>query len=295
MTTRREFLASAGAASLTMAAEGLFAAADPKDPYTAASREIAQVKAAEYEQYLLGKGPAKAAFKRLDAAFDRVMAEVAATKVGPKENPAVWLLYNMGLVVKTNESLFGIDIRHRRELELAKILDFAFITHKHGDHWSKPYYELLNRRGKTVMSNFMENWGGNPGGYRRERGTVKLRDVTVNYDLCDHNEYLVNYTTAYELVFANGFRLYHTGDCCSERKLNPQQAPDLWCVHPMCGMDPRKGAKKFAPKRTAVLHLNEMGHDEWRWSYKNGLNAAKGIRTIGGCDAFVPVWGERIV
>lgn len=288
---RREFIVSGAA----FAALGGFAATPSGDRYGAASKEIAAVKAADYERYLEDGKLTKPVFKRLEAAFDQVMKEVQATEVGAKDNPAIWYLYNMGIVVKTNESTFGIDVRHRRECEMAKILDFTLITHKHGDHWTQAFYDAVNGRGKTVVSNFMENYAAKVGGYCREKKTLKLRDVSVKCDLCDHTPYLVNFTSNYEITFPNGFRLFHSGDCCNAAKLNPAKSPDLWLVHPMCGMDAAKGIQKFAPKVTALVHLNELGHDKWRWTYANGLSLQKRFAEQFNAKSIVPVWGERIV
>ena len=55
--------------------------------------------------------------------------------------PAVWFIYNMGFVVKTAKSLFAIDLHHRRAELLAPKLDFALITHNHGDHYTERFYK----------------------------------------------------------------------------------------------------------------------------------------------------------
>ena len=89
-------------------------------------------------------------------AFEKVMREVKATVV-TRDVPAVWSVYNMGYIVKTRESLFSIDLNHRRGTEFAPILDFALVTHNHGDHWRKDFYKAMAKRGKAVFSNFLDN------------------------------------------------------------------------------------------------------------------------------------------
>ena len=66
--------------------------------------------------------------------------------------PAVWSVYNMGYIVKTRRSLFSIDLVHRRDAEFAPLLDFALITHNHGDHWRKGFYGAVNGWGRTPRS-----------------------------------------------------------------------------------------------------------------------------------------------
>ena len=96
--------------------------------------------------------------ERLEAAFDKVMREVKETVV-TGDAPAVWSVYNMGYVVKTREATFSIDLVHRRAGEFAPMLDFALVTHNHSDHWSRDLYAPMNGAGKTVVSNFLDNYG----------------------------------------------------------------------------------------------------------------------------------------
>ena len=62
------------------------------------------------------------ALKALDYAFDRVLREIKETVV-EGDAPAVWSVYNMGYIVKTRESLFSIDLKHRRAHGLVPLLD----------------------------------------------------------------------------------------------------------------------------------------------------------------------------
>ena len=78
-----------------------------------------------YGQYLRdGKTHGLKALEDLEAAFGKVMREVGETVV-TGDAPAIWSVYNMGYVVKTREALFSIDLVHRRDRELAGMLDFA--------------------------------------------------------------------------------------------------------------------------------------------------------------------------
>ena len=70
-----------------------------------------------------------------ERSFDRVLEEFKRTKPDG-DKPAIWYLYNMGVIVKTKTCAFGIDICHRRAPELAPFLDFVLVTHNHGDHFN---------------------------------------------------------------------------------------------------------------------------------------------------------------
>jgi len=299
MLNRREFVVSGAA----FAALGGCATAPRSvaDDYETIQREIDGVRAADFAVYrqafepsMLRKFPA---LDRLENAFDRVLREVRETVVTDK--PAVWLLYNMGIVVKTPETCLAVDISHRRAEVLAPLLDFALITHNHNDHYTESYYAALNGAGKTVISNFKDNYGtkdwGRDGGYTRAAKTFAIRDVTVKTGLTDHNGYLVDFTSTFE-ISSHGYTIYHTGDCSNVEKLNPTVAPDLWIVHPRCGLKTADGVKKFRPKTTVIAHLNELGHDvnRWRWTWAQGLEEKAQVEAAGGA-AIVPTWGMRLV
>lgn len=296
---RREFICSGSA--FAFAGATLANGASEEDRYRLLQAEIDQIRAADFKAYKFDYRPEMlrrfAALQRLEDAFDRVLKEVRETKV--TDRPAVWFLYNMGVVVKTPETCFAIDLMHRRGHELASLLDFALITHNHGDHYTEAFYEAMNGAGKTVISNFKDNYGTRDwrrdGGYTRVPKTFRIKDIEISSRLANHNDYLVDFTSTFEIK-SHGFVIYHTGDCSSLDKLNPTAVPDLWCVHPRCGLDPAAAVRKFHPRQTAVLHLNELGHDvnKWRWTWQDGLSVKRTIEGAGGI-AIVPVWGERIV
>ena len=302
--TRGEFLKTAGSAAILAAAGDSFGdgtAIGAKVDYAALQAEIDEVTPQDFKAYLDGEWDwfgltRKAALQRLDDAFDKVLAEVKSTVVA--DRPAVWLVYNMGVIVKTKEACFSIDLKHRKAPEIAPLLDFALITHNHGDHYTGEFYKAMNGAGKTVISNFKDNYGtknwGKDGGYTRAVKAFRIKDVEIRTSLTDHNGYLVDFTTAFEVHVGN-YTIYHSGDCSNVAKLNPTRRPDLWIVHPYCGMKAERGVEKMKPQLTVMAHLNELGHarDRWRWTWSDGLKAKARAEEAGGA-AIVPVWGERI-
>ena len=304
--TRGEFIRTAGAAAVMTAAGRAFggeAAIGAPVDYAALQAEIDEVTPQMFFDYNangqglfadwfgIGEQPA---LTRLDAAFDKVMAEVKSTVVTDK--PAIWFVYNMGVIVKTKETCFSIDLKHRKAPEIAPLLDFALITHNHGDHFTEEFYKAMNGAGKTVISNFKDNYGTKDwvknGGYTRVPKTFKLGDVEIHTSLTDHNGYLVDYTTVFEIQVGK-YVILHSGDCGNVNKLNPRRCPDLWMMHPYCCMKIEDGVKRMRPKLTAVMHLNELGHARWRWTWQDGLKAKEAAEKAGG-EAIVPMWGDRI-
>ena len=299
--TRGEFIQGLGATAC-LAASGFATAGDKEalpDAYAKSQAEIDQVTPADFSAYREGTDePSLAALKALDDAFDKVVSEVKATVV--TDCPAVWLVYNMGIVVKTKRSCFAIDLNHRKAAAAAGLFDFALITHNHGDHYTEAFYAAMNGARKTVVNNFRDNYGvrdwRKDGGYTHGNKTFTLRDVEVRTHVTDHNGYLVDFTSAMEVKIGD-FVLLHTGDCSNVDKVNPAcSSPDLWVVHPRCGMDVADGVKKFRPKKTVLAHLNELGHarDRWRWSWTDGLAEAAKAEAAGSAG-IVPLWGARIV
>ncbi len=244
--------------------------------------------------------------EKLEAAFDKVMREAQTTVVSGTA-PAVWSVYNMGYVVKTRDAMFSIDLVHRRAVELAPMLDFALITHNHGDHWRQDFYDAMNGVKKTVISNFLDNYGaadwrkGGPdwmagGGYIRGERLFRIKDVEIRTSLVDHNDYLIDFTTAFEMRIGD-FILYHTGDSGkgTEPKLGTKWGrPDLWLFFPGCGIDVAKAVEKVNPKRIVFGHLWELGHKSGRLKapgVRKGLEKARPVCP----DTNFALWGDRIL
>ena len=298
---RREFVSGAGAFAAAGVINRLFAepAEDALDVW---QRETDLVKAETFRDYLKdGDTRGLVSLEKLERAFEKVFREAREATVG--DVPAVWSVYNMGYIVKTRESLFSIDLHHRRAREFAPLLDFALITHNHDDHYRMPFYKAMNGAGKTVVSNFLDNYGaadwrkgGNyweQGGYIRGVRTFKLKDVEIRTSLVDHNKYLIDFTTAFEIRVGR-WRLYHSGDCGNAAKLGTVWGkPDLWTFFPGCGVDVAEALGKVGAKRTVFGHLWELGHSTGRLTtpmVRAALAKAKSV----GAKAEVAVWGDRI-
>lgn len=296
-----------GAACL--AATGLCQSARAEeDAISAWQRETDLVPPTVYIPYMSdGDTRGRAALDKLEAAYEKVLREIDCTTVA--DVPAVWSVYNMGYVVKTRESLFSIDLVHRRDAELAPKLDFALITHNHSDHWRRELYKAMNGAGKMVISNFLDNYGAydwskpteerRAGGYTRAQKTFKIRDVEIRTSLVDHNSYLIDFTTAFEIRVGDWI-LYHTGDCGngSEGKVGTTWGrPDLWLFFPGCGIDVAKAVRKVQPKRIVFGHLWELGHKVGNGKgrlnepqIRRALSAAKPICR----ETSVAFWGDKV-
>jgi L-ascorbate metabolism protein UlaG (beta-lactamase superfamily) len=235
-------------------------------------------------------------------AFEKVMREVKATVV-TGDVPAIWSVYNMGYIVKTRESLFSIDLNHRRGTEFAPLLDFALITHNHGDHWRKDFYDAMTGQGKIVASNFLDNPRFNEmkGDSAKGVGTYRIKDVEIRTSLIDHSDaaWGINFTMAFEIRIGN-WLLYHTGDSGrgTEPKLvTPWGRPDLWLFFPGCGINTAKAVEKINAKRIVFGHLWELGH---KTRHRGRLDEPLIRRALAAArpivkDTSLAFWGDRIV
>ena len=232
-----------------------------------------------------------------DRAFDRVLAQLKATKV-EGDRPAMWYLYNMGLVVKTKSCTFGIDICHRRAPELAKELDFILTTHNHVDHLNNRLLNAMMAAHKPVISNFMLacDW------YCRDmEKTFRIKDITIHCTAADHNKHLPWAVTTYEVVCGDGpdaFTIFHSGDCCRHDHLKPRGRPDVFFGHCAIGLSFLKAAQETMPAKVFVpVHHQELEHLGGRFrcvGFADGpLKFVRALRAAG-YKSFMPVWGDRI-
>ena len=282
------------------------AAVEGEDVLDLWQRETDQVKPEVFEAYMRGDVPASdfISLTRLENGFEKVLREIDTTDVSA--HPAVWMVYNMGIIVKTRESLFSIDLVHRRAEELAPRLDFALITHNHSDHYRNGFYRKMDGAGKTVISNFLDNYGAADwrtsggcwwaaGGFTRAKKTFRIRDVEIRTSLVDHNDYLIDFTTAFEIRVGDWI-LYHTGDCGVASKLRTTWGrPDLWVFFPGCGVNVAEAERNVRPKQMSFGHLWELGHRAGRLKTPMVRAARKKAIDAGEKNLTVPLWGERIV
>jgi L-ascorbate metabolism protein UlaG (beta-lactamase superfamily) len=293
MMERRHFLATA--AAMAGAGSSLWGA-EKEDVLDRWQRETDAVKADVYRKYLEdGRTRGLTVLEHLETSFEKVLREARETKV--EDVPAVWSVYNMGYLVKTRGALFAIDLVHRRAGEIAPELDFALVTHNHGDHYSPDVYQTLNRARKTVVSNFLDNYGvknwRTDGGFTRAEKVFRLKDVEVRTSLVDHNSYLIDFTTAFE-IRVGGWTMYHTGDCGVADKLKTLWGPPaLWTFFPGCGVDVFKAVRQIRPRRLVFGHLWELAHQKGRLTTPL-IRAAQKRAVAAGVTPTVALWGDRI-
>lgn len=314
LVSRRTFVGGLGAACAT----GLHAAAprqDQTDDRALIQKEIDAIKPDDFKAYIrngtsLSDADCKKAYerwpvlRRYDDAFRNVVKAARATVV-TGDTPAVWYVYNMGLIVKTREALFSMDLSHRLAPTFADELDFAIVSHSHSDHHTPEFYNAMNSRHKTVVSNFADNYGACfhkvQGGFSRGECTYKLKDVTVHTYQSDHNTFLRGFVMPAE-VSTRSYTILNSGDTFNTQDLRPKRTPDMWVHHAYCWYDKEglgetvRGVRAFRPRLAVVAHHQELAHAKGysRWTFEQA-DLRKKQAEKEGVKAIVPFWGDRLV
>lgn len=228
-------------------------------------------------------------------AFDKVLDGLQHRGIKDGE-AAVWLLYNMGIVVKTPSGSFAIDPNHRLSVRLAPYIDFLCITHNHDDHKCIELMEEMKRLGKPVLSNWYD---ADSAFCSTESAVYRIGDFTVRTALADHNDKLLDFITLFRIDCgkASGhFTLLHCGDS----NFIPEQFADV--AGPVDLLVERNGAKVenrilegglVKPEYAMLTHIIELRHridsSPKRFRIMPTLRNTQHIH----CDnVFMPFWGE---
>lgn len=237
-------------------------------------------------------------------AFDHVLEDVKHCVV-EQGTAAVWMLYNMGIVVKTPTQCFGIDLNHRCAAALAPYLDFICITHNHADHTDGALNTAMLDAGKPVLSNFYTQssaWCSTAAAvYRIGDATIRTSAAT------DHDKSTPKFTTAYRIdcgAGAGGFSIMHCGDSTFDTaQYAALEGGEVSLLVLRFGQAAEQniigtGAGQVVPRCVFFSHVIEMRH----YIDRSPMRA-----TILGClgnmaanidrtdEKYLPFWGEKFV
>ena len=231
-------------------------------------------------------------------AFDKVISEVRNTKV-KNGTAVVWLLYNMGFVVKTPSGCFGIDIDHRLAEQLEPYLDFLCITHNHGDHYNTKLMEAMNNHGKPVLSNFYKKDGKY---VSTVPASYTIGNFTIHTDISDHlaDPKLPNFVTVFRIGCgedAGSFSMLHCGDSGFNplHFTNVQGAVNMVVLRYGASRENNilgTGMGQVKPDYAVLSHLIELRHQpSGQASIPQTL---KNLPSVKCENTILPFWGEKL-
>ena len=270
-------------------------------------QEYADLCSANYfKTYLASQYQACEAIEKYDLmlnfyrySFDKVLNEVKTLNVD-EGTSVIWLLYNMGYIVKTPSGCFGIDISHRYAEQFAPYLDFLCVTHNHADHYDDDLIDLMLKENKPVLSNYIRA-NDNYKYTSKIPTTYTIGNFNITTNITDHNTSLKNFVTTYQINCGKdggNLVLMHTGDS----NYNPSQYN---IVEPINVFIPRYAPNALTennvlgsvviPDYTLLSHILELAHagvEESRWSIELGLERTSKLN----CEnSMMPFWGEKLI
>lgn len=256
-----------------------------------------------FKQYLNASAAVAATYEKHEPiytvyryAFDHVLNQVKTASPEPG-TAFIWLLYNMGYVVKTPSGCFGIDLCHRYAEQFVPYLDFLCITHNHQDHYNKALIAAMQREGKPVLSNYLTD-----GPYTAETtADYQIGSFRIHCFVTNHNNGPKNIpVTVFQVACgedADGLVVMHSGDSnfrpeqfdVTERidVYIPRYAPNELSENNVIG-------KIFVPEYVLLSHVLELTHADpadSRWTLEQGLVRASKLN----CErCYLPFWGEKL-
>jgi hypothetical protein len=234
-------------------------------------------------------------------AFDKVMDEVANTRV-KKGSVAIWLLYNMGFIVKTPSAAFGVDVNHRLADQLEPYLDFLCITHNHGDHMNAKLMEAMTKKGKPVLSNFYEQGEAYTS---KTPQRYNIGNFTLQTDISDHlrSADLPDFVTIFKIDCGpdtDNFTLLHGGDTGFDpiRFTHVEGPVDLVVLRWGAARENDilgTGSGQVQPDFAILSHLIEQGHHPYPKGQASITKTLEHLPNVKCDHTIIPFWGEKMV
>jgi len=218
-------------------------------------------------------------------AFD----EIRNTKI--TSGLRVWQLYNIGIIVKTPEKCFSIDLNSRFAEKMIDVLDFAIVSHTHSDHYTMSFIKAMVDAGKPVYGTWQYFKSKNINVILKDK-TVSIGPLQVKFTMSSQGTTPCLITQISFGSSTNSFVLIHSGDIDKLEGLPSGEKVDLYILNTDSGMDSVPAVLKVNPNVAVFSHLLEMSHtNNQRLNYKYAASKNQEIKT--GQGLFL-TWGESL-
>jgi L-ascorbate metabolism protein UlaG (beta-lactamase superfamily) len=224
---------------------------------------------------------------------DHAVAEFRGTRV--LRGMALWLVYNMGCLVRTPNAAFGIDLSFHGAEKLVGDIDFLLTTHEHIDHFTPALLRAMIDARKPCFTRW---FAGST--ILSAPTTLQLGHVQVDVTIGDHQHRrpeACNNMLMFFIRERGGATLLHTGDNSNAAKLTENLRPDLFMFHMGSGLAVAEAVRRVDAKLSLPAHVSELEHSPhppqaWRYPFSYARNTVDDFP-----DTTVPVlsWGERIL
>jgi len=240
--------------------------------------------------------------KLLDLRTIGAIKEIKETKVETGKI-RIWHLYNMGIVVKTENKVVAFDLARvpfsKTYKELVEVIDVLITSHLHGDHFDSNLLKQMAEQGKALV--FSEGGGKTDKAIELKSGEMtEIDGVKITGYQTDHrgddNFY---FPCGWFWVEVDGFNLLHTGDGLRFKnekeagKIHDRKDLDILLANIM--IDPFN-IRDLGPRVVIPLHLYELMHGG-DFVAENGFDdvaeryGAKS-ESLKGIDRKILIWGE---
>ncbi|GEM_PF-150627 len=232
--------------------------------------------------------------------FDKVINGLKNTQV-KNGTSVVWLLYNMGFVVKTPSGSYGVDIDHRWADQLEPYLDFLCVTHNHGDHANIKLMDAMNKKGKPVLSNFYTK---DAKYLSKVPASYNIGNFIIKTDITDHlaDPKLPDFVTVFRIEGgeeSGNFSMLHCGDS----GFNPSHFTKVQGPVDMAVLRwgaPREnnilgiGSGQVKTDHAVLSHLIELRHEPHPNGQASITQTLKHLPNVNCENTLLPFWGEKM-
>lgn len=232
-------------------------------------------------------------------AFNHILDEV---KNDRPENGSVsvWMLYNMGIIVKTPSGCFGVDINHRLAKDFAPYLDFLCVTHNHADHTSTELMQAMYSAGKPVVSNF---YTASSIYYSKFPASYTIGKFSVRTAITDHDDELRNFISVFRISCGDdsgNFSILHCGDSTfDQNQFGNVEGGNIGLLVLRNGAKVEnniigQGAGKIMADYAFLSHVIELRHQIGKSPIRFPLmETLKRTAQINCENTQMPFWGEK--